>query len=333
MSQENMNRTFLNDKTGKNRAEGEMGTSSPSQSSTAAELVDALNLVFGKQTYGRAVHTKGIVLEGRFLPSPSGATLSKAPHFQKVAVPVTVRFSDFAGISTVSDADALANPRGLALKFHLPDGSKTDLVTHSFNGFPAATADEFRRFLIALGSSGPGVVAPTPAYTYLLTHPIAKSFLDSQQPPPVSYATLSYYGVNSFKFTNAQGQVSFGRYRIEPQTGNQFLSAEELEKAAPDYLADEIRQRVARALVRFNFRVQLSEPGDKIDDPSMAWPDTRKTVEIGVIEITEVVPDSDAAERVLIFLPAELPAGIEPADPMIQARSAAYIVSYGRRHQ
>jgi catalase len=39
--------------------------------------------------------------------------------------------------------------------------------------------------------------------------------------------------VNSFKFTNAQGQVSFGHYRIEPQAGNQFLSAEEIAKAAP----------------------------------------------------------------------------------------------------
>ena len=273
------------------------------------------------------------MLEGRFIPSPSAATLSKAPHFQKVAVPVTVRFSDFAGIPTVSDTDALANPRGLALKFHLPDGSETDLVIHSFNGFPAATTDEFRRFLIALGSSGPGVAAPTPADTYLATHPIAKSFLESQQPPPVSYATLTYFGVNSFKFTNAQGQVSFGRYRIEPQAGNQFLPAEEVAKAAPDYLANEIRQRVARSPVRLNLRVQIPEPGDKIDDPSIAWPDTRKIVDIGVIEITKVVPDSDAAERALLFLPAELPEGIEPADPMIQARNAAYIVSYGRRHQ
>jgi hypothetical protein len=39
----------------------------------------------------------------------------------------------------------------------------TDLVTHSFNGFPVASADEFRQFLIALGTSGPGVAAPTPA--------------------------------------------------------------------------------------------------------------------------------------------------------------------------
>jgi catalase len=211
---------------------------SPPQRATPAELVDALNLVFGKQTSGRAVHAKGVVLEGRFLPSPAAATLSQAPHFQQV-VPVTVRFSDFAGLPTVSDTDALANPRGLAVKFHLPDGSETDLVTHSFNGFPAASADEFRQFLIALGTSGPGVAAPTPADRYLAAHPIAKAFLASQQPPPVSYATLAYYGVNSVKFTNAQGSVTFGRYRIEPQGGTQFLSAGEIANAAPNYLAKE----------------------------------------------------------------------------------------------
>ncbi len=42
----------------------------PHQSSTPAQLVDAINGVFGKQTYGRAVHAKGIVLAGTFDPSP-----------------------------------------------------------------------------------------------------------------------------------------------------------------------------------------------------------------------------------------------------------------------
>lgn len=332
MSSDEEHNKLLNEEIGEKQAEEGLEISSP-QSSTPAELVDAINLVFGKQTHNRAIHAKGIVLEGRFLPGPSAATLSKVPHFQKVAVPVTVRFSDFAGIPTISDTDALANPRGLAVKFHLPDGSETDLVIHSFNGFPAATTDEFRQLLIAIGSSGPGVATPTPADTYLATHPVAKSFLESQQPPPVSYATLTYFGVNSFKFINSQEQVSFGRYRVEPQEGNQFLAAEEIEKAAPDYLADEIRQRLARAPIRLNLRVQISEPGDKIDDPSTAWPQTRRLVDIGVIEITTVVPDSEAAERALLFLPAQLPEGIEPADPMIQFRNAAYIISYGRRHQ
>ncbi|MFY9200499.1 MAG: catalase family peroxidase [Methanosarcina flavescens] len=258
--------------------------------------------------------------------------MSKAPHFQNVAVPITVRFSDFAGILKISDTDPLASPRGLALKFHLPDGTETDLVTHSFNGFPAATIDEFRQLLIALGSSGPGVATPTPADIYLVAHPIAKSFLESQQPPPVSYATLSYFGVNSFKFTNAQGETSIGRYQIVPQTGNQFLSEEEIARASPNYLADEIRQRVADSPIRFNFRVQLPEPEDKIDNPSIAWPDTRKTIEIGVIEIMEAVHDSAAVERDLLFLPSQLPAGIEPADPMLY-RSPAYVISYKRRNQ
>ena len=56
------------------------------QKSTPAGLVDALNGVFGKQTDNRAVHAKGIVLEGKFTPSPDAATLSKAPHLQDAAV-------------------------------------------------------------------------------------------------------------------------------------------------------------------------------------------------------------------------------------------------------
>ena len=50
----------------------------------------------------------------------------------------------------------------LAIKFHLPDGSDTDIVAHSFNGFPAATAYEFRELMIAMASSGPEVTKPTP---------------------------------------------------------------------------------------------------------------------------------------------------------------------------
>jgi catalase len=307
--------------------------SSAGTSSTPAQLVDALNLVFGKQTDNRAVHAKGIVLHGKFVPSSAAAGLSRAPHFQKVAVPLTIRFSDFAGIPTIPDNDGLANPRGLALKFQLPDGTNTDLVTHSFNGFPSPTADDFRQFLIALGTSGPSVPHPTPADTYLAAHPVAKTFLETQKPPPVSYATLSYYGVNTFKFTNARGVSHYGRYRIIPQAGEQVLTAEQAKQALPGYLADEIRQRTARAPVRFRMVVQLAEDGDKLEDPSIAWPETRATIDVGVIEITSVAADSNAEQRSLMFLPTALPVGIEAADPMIAARSAAYPVSYGRRHQ
>ena len=66
-----------------------------------------------------------------------------------------------------------------------------------------------------------------------------------------------------------------------PREATSFCLAGEIAQAAPNYLAEEMRQRVARAPVRFNVRVQIPEPGDTIDDPSMAWPDQRKTIGIG----------------------------------------------------
>ncbi|HEV7716587.1 MAG TPA: catalase family peroxidase [Steroidobacteraceae bacterium] len=300
---------------------------------TPTELVDALNTVFGKQTYGRAVHAKGIVFDGTFTPSPLATTVSKAPHFQHAPVPLTVRFSNAGGLSVISDKDDQATPKGMALKFHLPDGSDTDMVTHSYNGFPVATAGEFREMLLALAHSGPGVAHPTPAEKFLPTHPAAVAFLKPPASAPLSYGTLRYYGVNTFKFTNAAGKATFGRYRIVPAAGERSLSEQQFAAAGPNYLGDEIRERLAAGPVRFNLVLQLPEPTDKIDDPSVAWPDTRKSIDLGVIEVKSVVADSDTAQRALLFLPSTVPDGIEPADPMILARTGAYAVSYARRHQ
>jgi catalase len=35
--------------------------------------------------------------------------------------------------------------------------------------------------------------------------------------------------------------------------------------------------------------------------------------------------------RSLLFLPSNVPAGIEPVDPMIDVRSAVYPISFGER--
>jgi catalase len=78
---------------------------------------------------------------------------------------------------------------------------------------------------------------------------------------------------------------------------------------------------------------QVAEKGDKIEDPSIAWPDSRKTVELGTLEVSKAVADSATAEKALLFIENNLPDGIAPADPMIDARSAAYPVSFARRHQ
>jgi catalase len=125
------------------------------QKSLPEQLVDAFNGVFGVHPGMRANHPKGVVLEGTFTPAASAASVSKAAHLQKkkTPVPVTVRFSAGSGQPNVPDTSQM--PRGMAVKFSLPDGSKTDLVVLSFNGFPVATAEEFKDFLLAVGASGP----------------------------------------------------------------------------------------------------------------------------------------------------------------------------------
>lgn len=302
------------------------------QHSTPEQLVDALNSVFGKQQPGvRAVHAKGVDLEGEFRPADDAHLVSQAPHFQNVSVPISVRFSDFTGIPNISDTDGRASPRGMSIKFHLPDGSDTDIVAHSFNGFPAANADEFREFLLALASSKPGAPKPTPLDNFLSSHPAAKTFLQSQLPDPVSYATISYFGVNTFKFTNAQGQVKFGRYQIRPEAGDDFLNEVEDAKADSNYLSQEIRERVARAPVWFRILLEIAEEGDDLNNPSVAWPQSRTKVELGSVEITRAMADNVAAERKLFFQPGALTSGIEAQDPMIQARKDSYPVSYERR--
>ncbi len=302
-----------------------------SEKSLAEQLVNAFNGVFGVHPGMRANHPKGVVLEGTFTPTASAASVSKAAHLQKrkTPIPVTVRFSAGSGQPSVPDTSQM--PRGMAVKFSLPDGSKTDLVVLSFNGFPVATAEEFRDFLLAVGASGPDAPKPTAIEKFLEAHPAAKNFVESPKPQPVSYATLPYFGINSFQFTNAKGATIFGRYQLRPVAGDHFLTQEQLATMGPDYLSSEIHERVRRSSVKFKLLLQVAENGDKIDDPSIAWPDSRKQIELGTITITKAVADSQTAEKKLLFMPGALVPGIEAADPMIAARSAAYIVSLSRR--
>ena len=297
---------------------------------TPEQMVEALHSAFGTH-HVRAVHAKGIILVGTFTPSDQGKTLSTAPLFAGPQLPVTVRFSDFTGIPNIPDTAAEANPRGLAIKFRLPDGSDTDIVSHSFNGFPTANADEFRQLLLALAASGSAAAKPTPLDTFLGSHPIAKAFLTTQKPAPVSYAALAYFGVNAFKYTNAAGKAAYVRYRFLPVAGEQFLGAEDLARKGPNYLQEEMPARLAVGPVRFDWYAQIAGIGNVIDNPSIAWPESNALVKLGMISVERMASQSADTDRATLFIPSNVPAGIETADPMLDVRSAAYPISFGER--
>ena len=300
--------------------------------SVPEQIVDTMNALFGKHPGFRSAHAKGIVCEGEFTPAASAATLSKAPHLQGKPVKVTVRFSDSTGIPDIPDGVPDAGPRGMAVRFHLPGGGSTDIVSNAFNGFAVATGEDFLAFLKAVAASGKDAPKPTPLEKFLAAHPKAMKVVTAPKPVPASFATEPYFGVNAFEFTNAEGKSRFGRYQLRPEAGAKFLGAEEAAKKPPNFLIDELGERLAKGPAKFRIVVQLAAEGDKVDDATEVWPDDRPTVELGVLSITGKVADNDAAQRALAFDPLHLVDGIEASDdPLLEVRSAAYAISRRRR--
>jgi catalase len=301
--------------------------------STAEQTVNALNKLWGVHPGMRANHAKGVVVEGIFTPSPAAAKLSKASIFAGKPVPVTVRFSDSSGLPTLPDGDPKANPHGMAVKFHAPDGSEVDVVTNSLGFFPVATGEDFRDLLVALGKSGPGTPKPTPADKFIATHPaVPKAFATVATPSSLSRET--YNGIDAFVFVNTAGKRQPFRFKIVPTAGTQHISPALAAAEKPDFLMAELPALLAKKKVGFTLMAQLANPGDPTKDPTQPWPADRKMVEVGTITLTHAVPDSLAAEKKLLYLPNNLTDGIEVSDdPLIDARDQAYAVSYGRRAQ
>src|SRR5262249_41065958 len=174
----------------------------------ANDLLAQFDGIYGLYPGFRPVHAKGIMLTGAFTPSPDAASLTRALHVLRDSTSVTVRFSNSTGLPLIPDNDPNSNPRGLALRFHLADHVHTDILSHSTDGFPTSTGQEFLDFLRAVAAGDPSA--------FLATHPAALAFVQTPKPSPFSFATEAYFGVTAFRFFNKDGLARYGRYRIVP---------------------------------------------------------------------------------------------------------------------
>jgi catalase len=246
----------------------------------------------------RPAHAKGILLRGTFTPSSEAASLTRAPHLHRNSTPVTVRFSDFAGIPTVADNDPQgAGPRGFAVRFHLADRVHTDIIGHSVNSFPVRTAEGLVEFLNALIATNPAGPHPNAIEQFLAAHPAAMRFVQIPKPIPTSFARESFFAVSAFKFTNADGMSRYGRYRVLPVAGNEYLGETEAAARGPSFLFDEIRERVARGPIRFRVAVQLADERDTIDDATVGWPEERPQRAFGEISLQEIAANSASEQQ------------------------------------
>lgn len=298
----------------------------------AREAVDLLNDTYGRHQGHRAVHAKGTVCKGTFIAGPDAARLTRAAHMQGQPVPVTTRFSNGAG--NPGTPDYAQDGRGMATKFYLPDGTRTDIVALNLPCFFVRTPEDFVKFTRA-SKRLPVINQPGPRFgLYLATHrealPAVRAFLALK--PPASYSRVRYNALHAFRWINADGDAHHVRYSWLPADGEGTIGTGEAKRAGPDYLRDELIERLGREPVRFSLQVQVAGEGDPIADPTAVWPAERETLVVGTLELTELETGRDTAGDILVFDPTRVTDGIELTDdPIPRFRSQAYSESIERR--
>ncbi|MFZ6649287.1 catalase family peroxidase [Undibacterium sp. TJN25] len=295
------------------------------------QLIDALNGVFGKHAGARASHAKGVCAQGEFTPDKDVGRFLGSKLFSRGTIAAALRFSIGGGNPGVSDKSRTV--RGLSIR--LAEGGETyDLVLISEPAFFAATPESFVSFLQARVAD-PVTKKPDPekiaAHNQRFPEGTIQPGLLASHAAPASYASTAYFSNNAFGFRDEAGSLRWARILVEPAAGVHYLTDEQ-EKNMPDlFLEEELRARIAEVPAEFALYAQLPADGDSLSDPSQVW-QGRERVALGKLQVSGVVPQ-DACEA-KVFLPLQLPQGIEASDdPILKARAAAYAVSLKRRTQ
>lgn len=296
------------------------------------DILEQFDKIFGLHPGFRPAHAKGFLLMGTFQPSPAAASLTRAPHMNQASTPAWVRFSDATGVPLIPDNDPNAGPRGCGIRFQLAERVHTDIIAHSANGFPARNGQEFLEFLRALAASDPKNLAGSPLEAFLGTHPKTLAFVQLPKPVPSSFARESFFGITAARFTNKAGQSRYGRYRIVPEAGADHLSDAAAAAKGPNFLFDELTERIAKGPIKLRVVVQLANDGDNVNDATEQWPEDRTLMDLGTIALTAPVPENAHEQQWTIFDPIPRVDGIDASDdPLLELRAAVYLISGRRR--
>jgi catalase len=293
---------------------------------TPDRLVDAF-APSGPALGHRRNHAKGICVTGVFEANAAGSELSTAQVFAKGEYPVLGRFS--LATPNPDAADATVRVRGLGVMITTPDGQqwRTAMIDPPF--FQVANPRAFFKLLQASASKDPDALGK-----FAEAHPEFAAFraCATSAPWTGSYAEERYNGLNSFIVTDSSGNDHAVRWSLLPAAQPVPVPPEELAKRGPDFLEIEIADRIKNGPLRWTMLVTVANPGDQTADPSKAWPEDRRSVEVGSLIVQKIEPERDGPCRDINFDPAVLPNGIRTSDdPFPAARSSAYRVSYDRR--
>lgn len=295
--------------------------------------VDALEALFGTHPGFRRGQAKGVCATGHFTGTDAGASLSSASAFNGDKHPVIARFSVGGGNPAATDQSRSA--RGLALQMTLPNGEQWQMGNISAPLYFIAKPEHFAPFLaVRTPDPATGELDQEALTAFNRAHPetLKQSEWLANQPIGGSYAGYTYWGVNAFRVTNAEGEHQFVRWSLVPQEDIAAPDEATLAELGDDFLADDLAERLEKGPVHFDFHLQLATDDDSLVNPTTIWPDSNPRVLAGTLTIEASSAGKGGNCDRMMFNPLVLPDGIAPSDdPVLHARSAAYAVSFGRR--
>ena len=302
------------------------------QAPTPAQVIEAFEGVQGPIRAYRPSHPKGTCATGTFEGTAEGARLSVSPTFGGQRIPTIIRFGVGGGPTA---ADTSRSTRSLSIRFQVPDGTAWDMANISVPIFGAPTPEALVEGL-RVRRPDPATGRPNQEAINAFVAANPKTTLQGRwlaaNAPPASWATTPYWGVNTFRFRGADGEIRPARWVFEPVAGTQRLNEEQTRSLPADFLAEELRGRVAQGPAAFDMMLIFPQAGDDLNDPTAAWPDDRQRVTVGRLTVTGVAPGPGGACDRISFLALANSPGVEFSDdPTLRARPAPYALSLVKR--
>jgi catalase len=298
-----------------------------------AVMINTFETANGLHPGFRRNHAKGVCVTGYFEGNGNGVTLSKSVVFAPGRVPVIGRFAFGGGLPYI--ADDVHTVRSMAILFKLPDGEEWRSAMINIPVFPFNSAQGFYDQLTAsIPDPATGKPDPDKLKAFLAKHPETATAMQLIHGYAMSsgFANSTYYGLNAFRFVNAQGATVPVRWSVVPVQPFAPINPLPPEKTGTNYLFDALIADVHAHPLQWHLIITVGQPGDSTADATIPWPPDRQQVDVGTLTIDQIESEDTSPTRDINFDPLVLPNGITASDdPLLSARSAAYSESFTRR--
>ncbi|WP_105032414.1 catalase [Arthrobacter ruber] len=292
----------------------------------------------------RVVHARGFVAYGDFeatgmVGDEPIATYTRAKLFSEPGkkTDVAIRFSSVIGGRDSSEA--ARDPRGFAVKFYTEDGN-WDLVGNNLAVFFIRDAIKFPDVIHSL-KPDPITFRQEPAriFDFMSQTPESMHMLVNLFSPrgiPADYRHMQGFGVNTYKWVNADGDTKLVKYTWQPQQGVKSLTEEDaanIQATDLGHASKDLFEAIERGdYPKWDLYVQLMEDRDhpELDfdplDDTKTWPEQDFEPKlVGTMTLNRNVSDHHNENEQISFGTGVLVDGLDFSDDkMLVGRTFSY---------